>query len=207
MVNDSTREYSVYLSDETNNIRGSGVLFYPGGDYMFVFTAAHIVDELKNIRITFLKEIDSSIDKYEEYHTEVLNTQVFYSPLDKVTVQDGERIHSEDLAIIKVTKPSNIDIAITNYYVIEKFRNSSVYIQGFPNGVPDNENIIEYLDCLHGYISINDADSKRFTIKIDDNTLDKSNRIQELEGVSGSPVWDDNEQENGLLGLLSIAIQ
>lgn len=205
MVNDSTRGYSVYLSDETNNIRGSGILFYPGGDFMFVFTAAHVVDGLKNIRIAVLKEIDSSTDNYEEYHTEVVNTQVFYSPLDKVTVQDGERIHSEDLAIIKVAKPSNIDITITNFFVTEKYRNSSVYIQGFPNGVPDNEKTIEYLDCLHGYILVNSADGNRFTVKIDDNTLDKSNRISELEGLSGSPVWDDNEQENGLLGLLSQA--
>ena len=35
MVNDNTREYSVYISDEASTVQGSGVLFYAGGDSMF----------------------------------------------------------------------------------------------------------------------------------------------------------------------------
>lgn len=43
MVNDSTRAYSVYISDENNSVQGSGVLFYAGGKSAFVFTCAHVV--------------------------------------------------------------------------------------------------------------------------------------------------------------------
>lgn len=53
MVNDSTREYSVYVSDVNNTVQGSGVLFYAGGDTMFVFTCAHVVENLDTIRLFF----------------------------------------------------------------------------------------------------------------------------------------------------------
>ena len=61
MVNDNTREYSVYISDEASTVQGSGVLFYAGGDSMFVFTCAHVVENLDKIRLFILKEIDASI--------------------------------------------------------------------------------------------------------------------------------------------------
>ena len=57
MVNDSTRGYSVYISDEHNSVQGSGVLFYAGGDAMFVFTCAHVVDSLERVRLFILKEL------------------------------------------------------------------------------------------------------------------------------------------------------
>ena len=60
MVNDSTREYSVYVSDENNTVRGSGVLFYVGGDFAFIFTCAHVVDRLRKIRFCFASELQLS---------------------------------------------------------------------------------------------------------------------------------------------------
>lgn len=84
MVNDNTREYSVYISDEASTVQGSGVLFYAGGDSMFVFTCAHVVENLDKIRLFILKEIDASRDLYNVLYTEVSAAQVIYSPLDEI---------------------------------------------------------------------------------------------------------------------------
>lgn len=95
MVNDSTREYSVYISDEKNSVQGSGVLFYAGGDSAFVFTCAHVVDSLDKVRLFILKEIDATRDLYDVLCTEVPASQVVFSPLDEVRKDDagGENPH------------------------------------------------------------------------------------------------------------------
>ena len=42
-----TQEYSVFITDEKRTSSGSGVLFYPGtGEKIYVFTCAHVLDEL-----------------------------------------------------------------------------------------------------------------------------------------------------------------
>lgn len=203
MVNDSTREYSVYLADEKNSVSGSGVLFYAGGDTLYVFTCAHVVDNLETVKVFILKEKDASRDLYEVFIISVPASQIVFSPLDVVTEEEGGKTHTEDLAIIQIRKPDNLEISKTDYFVTETFRKRPVYVQGFPGKVPVNVNPIEHLVLLHGYVQVNPADSNRFTIVIDDPALDRSNRVHELEGLSGAPVWKDDEEVNGLLGLFT----
>lgn len=205
MVNDSTREYSVYVSDTKNTIQGSGVLFYAGGDSMFVFTCAHVVDNLDTVRLFILKEIDASKDLYRVFATEVPSSQIMFSPLDVVTEENGEKTHTEDFAIIQISKPDEMEVSKTEYFVTETYRNRSVYVQGYPNGVPEGKKHIEYLDCLHGQVVVNPSDSNQFTIRMDDPAIDSGSRVYELRGLSGAPVWDDNEEVNGLLGLFTSA--
>lgn len=181
MVNDSTREYSVYISDEHNSVRGSGVLFYVGGDTMFVFTCAHVVDSLKSVRLIVLKELDASRDLYRVLCTEVPASQIVYSPLDEVGTDDsGRKTHTEDIAIIYIRKPEELELAATDYLVTETYRNRSVYVQGYPNGVPEGRKPIEHLDCLHGYVVVNPADSNKFTIRMNDTFIDPGARVYEL---------------------------
>ncbi len=205
MVSDSTREYSVYLSNTDNTITGSGIIFYAGGDTLFVFTCAHVVDNLDKVKISFLKAKDAARDLYEVFTTEVPFSQIVFSPLDVVTEENGEKLHTEDIAIICIAKPADIEISVTEYYITEKYKTSSVYVQGYPNGVPSGEHPIEYLDCLHGYVSVNRVDSNQFTIRMDDPAIDSSNRVYELEGMSGAPIWSDDEGANALLGFLTCA--
>ena len=206
MVNDNTREYSVYISNEANTVQGSGVLFYAGGDSMFVFTCAHVVENLDKIRLFILKEIDASRDRYNVLYTEVSAAQVIYSPLDEIQNNEfGEKLHTEDIAVIQIKKPEAIELSTTQYYITETYRSHSVFVQGYPNGVPSGKKQIEYLDCLHGKVVVNSADSTRFTIRMDDNFIDAGSRVCELEGLSGAPVWDDNADVNGLLGVFTSA--
>ena len=113
MVNDNTREYSVYISDEANTVQGSGVLFYAGGDSMFVFTCAHVVENLDKIKLFILKEIDASRDLYNVLRTEISAEQVVYSPLDEIQINKfGEKLHTEDIAVIQIKKPEAIELSI-----------------------------------------------------------------------------------------------
>lgn len=211
MVNDSTREYSVYVSDVNNTVSGSGVLFYAGGDTMFVFTCAHVVDKLDAIRLFFLKEIDASRDLYEVFYTDVPAAQIFFpregnssaGTISENASEDNQ--YTEDLAIIQVSKPTDMELHETDFLVTETRRSRPVYVQGYPNGVPEGRHPIEYLDCLHGNVVLNQADSHMFTIRLDENFIDSGNRVCELQGLSGAPVWDDNDEVNGLLGLLTNA--
>ena len=206
MVNDNTREYSVYISDEASTVQGSGVLFYAGGDSMFVFTCTHVVENLDKIRLFILKEIDASRNLYNVLYTEVSAAQVIYSPLDEIQNNEfGEKLHTEDIAVIQIEKPEAIELSTTQYYITETYRSRSVFVQGYPNGVPSGKKQIEYLDCLHGKVVVNSADSTRFTIRMDDNFIDAGSRVCELEGLSGAPVWDDNADVNGLLGVFTSA--
>lgn len=206
MVNDSTRAYSVYISDENNSVQGSGVLFYAGGKSAFVFTCAHVVDGLEKIRLFILKEINAACDRYDVFCTEISSSQVVYSPLDEVRTDDaGTKTHTEDIAIIQLGKPESLEIPVTNFLITETYRNRPVYVQGYPNGVPDGRSPIEYLDCLHGCVVVNPTDSNRFTIRMDNTFIDAGSRVYELEGLSGAPVWEDSEEVNGLLGVFTSA--
>lgn len=203
MVNDSTREYSVYVSGTDGAVQGSGVLFYVGGNTMFVFTCAHVVDDLEKVKLLILKTIDASKDLYDVFCTEVPASQIIFSPQDVVNVDEGgDKTHTEDLAIIQISKPVDLEIATTEYFFAETNRNNSVYVQGYPNGISDGKKPIECLDCLHGCVVVNPADSNKFIIRMDDQAIDKGNRVYELKGLSGAPVWDDDQEANGLLGLL-----
>ena len=123
MVNDNTREYSVYISDEASTVQGSGVLFYAGGDSMFVFTCAHVVENLEKIRLFILKENDASRDLYNVLYTEVSAAQVIYSPLDEIQNNEfGEKLHTEDIAVIQIKKPEAIELSTTQYYITETYR-------------------------------------------------------------------------------------
>ena len=204
---DRTRQYSVYITDKDTTVNGSGVLYYPGGGTMFVFTCAHVVDDLETVRIFVLKPLDVEKDQYEVFTTDVSREQVYFSPLDTVTMDHEVKVHSEDLAIIEIKKPETFDIAPTDYFVGESSRHNPIYTQGYPNGVPAGQNPVEYLECLHGSVVLNIADNNRFTIRIEENYLDQGNRVYELRGLSGAPIWDGKSdvETQSLLGLISSA--
>lgn len=206
---DRTRPYAVYIVDEENTAEGSGVLFYPGGDQLFVFTCAHVVDRADKIKLVILRAINIERDLYQVVQIQVPKEQILYSPLDVVTEEGGEKVHSEDIAIIQVRKPEELLLEQTQYFFGDTLRNSPVYAQGYPNGLPEKDHPIGYLECFHGIVVVNAADEDKFSVRITDGYLDQGNRVYELKGISGAPVWDgkETEEEEGqsLLGLMSSA--
>lgn len=197
---DKTKKYSVYITDQKNSISGSGVLFYSGGDTMFVFTCAHVVENIDIVRLFFLKPVDVEKDRYEFFCTDILKHQIIFSPTDEL--KNGE--HTDDFVIIPVKKPDSFNIEPTEYFIGESSHDKKFYAQGYPNGVPENSHPLEYLDCFHGIILVSIEGNNRFTIRIAVDYIDNTSRVYELKGISGSPVWDDSEDDtNTLLGLIS----
>lgn len=203
-----TRIYSVYISDTNNITRGSGVLFYPGGDYLFVFTCAHVVKDIEQVRLLFLSEKDAIRDLYQALSTVVSNKQVF-SPQQCKSDTDGIETSGDnlDLAIIQVRKPA--DISVEPYSIVfgEASRQSNVFIQGFPNGVTDGKTALECLDYLAGSVILNPADSSSFIIRLVDDFINRENIVEDLRGLSGSPVWGSSDVDNILLGLFTCAFR
>ena len=109
---DKTKKYCVYVTDKENSINGSGVLFYAGGDSIFVFTCAHVVEKASETRLFFLKPVDVAKDQYEVFCTDIPREQIIFSPTDEV--KNGE--HTDDFAIIPVRKPAAFDIEPTEYF-------------------------------------------------------------------------------------------
>lgn len=206
MVNLKTREYCVYITDEHKSTQGSGVLFYPGGDTIFVFTCAHVVKSFQKVSVFILKEIDSSNDLYEVIHLEAPSSQIIYSPVDKAEANDSvAKDNTEDIAIIRINKPEGLELSKSNYQITEANRDCPVIIQGYPGGTLSGHVLIECLDSLRGTVLINCLTSNQFVIRLDDTFIDQGARVTELQGLSGAPVWDDNEESNGLLGLFTSA--
>ena len=108
MVNDSTRGYSVYVTDENSTVQGSGVLFYAGGDTMFVFTCAHVVEGLEKVRLFILKEIDAANDEYDAFVIEISSSQIVFAK------ENAEDTQKDDLAIMQIARPADIDLTITS---------------------------------------------------------------------------------------------
>ena len=197
-----TRQYTVYITDEKNSVQGSGVLYYPGGNSLFVFTCAHVVEHLDQIHLFILNPIDIATDQYDVLATIIPKSQIIFSPLRN---QGTDEEASEDFAIIELKKTEDFEIAPSNYCVGESSRNAPIYAQGYPGGVPTKQHPIEYLECFHGTIFVSRPDSNRFTIRIVENFIDLGQRFYELKGMSGAPIWDAQESADSqsLLGLVS----
>lgn len=199
---DRTRPYTVYVSDVYGNPKGSGVLFYPGGGFLYVFTCAHVVENLDIVKLTLLDPIDVVQDQYNYLYTEVEKRQIVrFSGANEV----GDANYGEDLAIIRFDKPSGYDIEPTNYRMVEAKRRDPFYSLGYPNGVPSRGELPDYLECLRGVVFSSIGGNTAFTIRLTDLFINQSCRTDELEGLSGSPIWDDREDAHydGLLGLVS----
>ena len=123
---DKTRQNTVYITDSRNCVQGSGVLFYSGGDKIFVFTCAHVVDAIDTARLYFLKPVDIKRDLYQVFITEVPKQQILCSSLYKTTDEKGMETYWDDVAIIQVQKPENFVIDPTDYFIGETSRNSLI---------------------------------------------------------------------------------
>ncbi len=207
---DATNPLVVYITDAEGAMSGSGTLFYGGGNDLFVFTCAHVVDDAERLRLVFLVPLDVERDAYEPYAMEVGREQVYFSPLDKVEECDGRKTHTDDVAIIRVAKPNDLEVGITEYCVVEPRHGERFYAQGFPGGLDDFDAAIDFLECVHGDVLRNRPGGTCFVVRIADNFLDASNRVSELQGLSGGPIWQDADGGSqgspyALFGLVSEA--
>lgn len=180
-----TWKYSVFIAGQSES--GSGVMYYPGGEYFYVITCAHVVYGQKTLRISFLSDPSKDIVA----NTDIPVSDVYYSPLyrhmDTQYVDMSDEI--EDIAIIPVKVPDGSLLEKSDYKICDAVRWNQIYFQGYPGDIRNGADPFDDIDELHGMVHLSRDTKNYFSIRITDTNLDQGGRAGELLGFSGSPVW------------------
>lgn len=75
--------------------------------------------------------------------------------------------------------------------------------QGFPGEETEVEELVDYVEGTYGKVLHNVADKENILWQIEDLHLDPGNRVYELNGFSGSPVWNMEDNEKSIVGLFT----
>lgn len=204
-----TQEYSVFITDEKRTSSGSGVLFYPGsGNRLYIFTCAHVLDGLKEpFQIYSLFPVNREQEIYQVEKLEATREQVKYSPIDKVSESDeGVIVHSIDAAVICLEIKEEISFETTDYVIGEVHKGDGVLAQGFPGSETEIEELLNYVEGTYGRILHNAKDKEVLLWQIEDAHVDPGNRVYELNGFSGSPVWSLEADEKTIVGLFTSGV-
>lgn len=182
--------YSVLITDDDKNRRGTGTLFYSeGSDFFYVLTCAHVIYTSENVRIQILLPTEGDPEE-----TTVIATkdQFHFSPIDEPTVIDNESEHTCDIAIIECEK-NEIPLEPTRYTMYPMTNGECIVAIGYPRG---GEGTVYYQqDELTANVFRAQSNQDYFVIRITDGFLNAADRKPELEGFSGSPVWDKQKLE------------
>lgn len=204
-----TQEYSVFITDEKRTSSGSGVLFYPGsGNRLYIFTCAHVLDGLEEpFQIYSLFPVNREQEIYQVEKLEATREQVKYSPIDKVSESDeGVIVHSIDAAVICLEIKEEISFETTDYVIGEVHKGDGVLAQGFPGSETEIEELLNYVEGTYGRILHNAKDKEVLLWQIEDTHVDPGNRVYELNGFSGSPVWSLEADEKTIVGLFTSGV-
>lgn len=204
-----TQEYSVFITDEKRTSSGSGVLFYPGsGNRLYIFTCAHVLDGLKEpFQIYSLFPINREQEIYQVEKLEAMREQVKYSPIDKVSESnEGVIVHSIDASVICLEIKEEISFETTDYVIGEVHKGDGVLAQGFPGSETEIEELLNYVEGTYGRILHNAKDKEVLLWQIEDTHVDPGNRVYELNGFSGSPVWSLEADEKTIVGLFTSGV-
>lgn len=204
-----TQEYSVFVTDEKRTSSGSGVLFYPeSGNRLYIFTCAHVLDGLEEpFQIYSLFPVNREQEIYQVEKLEATREQVKYSPIDKVSESDeGIIVHSIDAAVICLEIKEEISFETTDYVIGEVHKGDGVLAQGFPGSETEIEELLNYVEGTYGRILHNAKDKEVLLWQIEDTHVDSGNRVYELNGFSGSPVWSLEADEKTIVGLFTSGV-
>lgn len=201
-----TRGYSVLVSNETSNDQGSGLLYYPGsGEQLYVFTCAHVVDGADKVRVSLLIPAAAEQGEYDVCHLTAPKEQIYFSPLDqKISDGSGGMQHSHDVAVIVLYKDRLLALNRTVYCVAEAEDFMQVCAQGYPGGRRNGEDLLFALDHTEGKIKTVSRKNQIFEWRIENSAIDPGDRETELQGFSGSPVWEiSNQEQYSVVGLMT----
>lgn len=204
-----TQEYSVFITDEKRTSSGSGVLFYPGSrNRLYIFTCAHVLDGLEEpFQMYSLFPVNREQEIYQVEKLEATREQVKYSPIDKVSESaEGVIVHSIDAAVICLEIKEEISFETTDYVIGEVHKGDGVLAQGFPGSETEIEELLNYVEGTYGRILHNAKDKEVLLWQIEDTHVDSGNRVYELNGFSGSPVWSLEADEKTIVGLFTSGV-
>ena len=193
---DKYQTYSVLITDEKGR-RGTGTLFYKKEyNSFYIFTCAHVIYTSNKVTIRILLK---TANKVEEFSIEIDKTHFHFSPIDEAYVIGDNSTHTLDFAIIDCPIES-IELIPTNYFLYPMSEKEQVLALGYPES--DETKLYYQQDELLAKVFRIEPNENYFIIAIDDKNINAGDRIAELAGYSGAPIWDKEklEQEDLLLG-------
>lgn len=182
-------EYSVLILDKEEKKQGTGTLFYEqGSDRFYVFTCAHALDNLEEIHVRILT--DPKGEEAQEWEAVAWAAQVVYSPIDQVvSLSASEKRHSCDIAVI-VCEKKDLPIRPTEFMFYSMDEKEMIQAVGYPGRYEPKEPLYYQQDELKGKVIKCQKQGNHFVIRVDDPFMNQADRVAELKGFSGSPVWE-----------------
>lgn len=182
-------EYSVLILDKKEKKQGTGTLFYEkGSDRFYVFTCAHALDNLEEIHVRILT--DPKGEEAQEWEAVALAAQVVYSPIDEVVfLSTSEKRHSCDIAVI-VCEKKDLPIRPTEFMFYSMDEKEMIQAVGYPGQYEPEESLYYQQDELKGKVIKCQKQGNHFVIRVEDSFMNQADRVAELKGFSGSPVWE-----------------
>lgn len=179
--------YSVLITDDKGR-RGTGTLFYTEGSQTFyVLTCAHVIYLSEYVDLHLL--IATAHDP-EEKVVRAYKRQFHFSPIDEVKVTRNNSTHTCDIAVIECDK-EDLRIEPTGYSMFPMTTKEQVVALGYPKG---NFGALYFQqDLLHAQVERVLDSQNFFLVRVNDPYINQADRVSELEGFSGSPVWDENK--------------
>lgn len=111
-----------------------------------------------------------------------------------------------DAAVICLEIKKEISFETTDYVIGEVHKRDGVLAQGFPGSETEIEELLNYVEGRYGRILHNAKDKEVLLWQIEDTHVDHGNRVYELNGFSGSPVWSLEADEKTIVGLFTSGV-
>ncbi len=180
--------YSVLITDNDHNTRGTGTLFCSLQDskHFYILTCAHVIDNADKITINILIPTQ---DDPEEKSIIAYKNQFFYSPIDEVTIINNQKYHSCDIAIIQC-EVGDLKLLPTHYYMMSMSKGDQVIAIGYPGSLSNHKRLYYKQAELNAKVTNVLKNENHFIIRIDEPSVNNADREYELKGYSGSPLWN-----------------
>lgn len=131
--------------------------------------------------------------------------QAYISKIAEYSQYIPERDNSIDAAVICL-EIEEISFETTDYVIGEVHKGDGVLAQGFPGSETEIEELLNYVEGTYGRILHNAKDKEVLLWQIEDTHVDSGNRVYELNGFSGSPVWSLEADEKTIVGLFTSGV-
>lgn len=188
------------VGEEINEKLGSGVWWKPETDseYMYIFTAAHVVSQKKNIVVRYRDKDD------KERTIDIDENDI---ACHKEAEFEGNTLPYKDVAILRCKK-IDINPNITYTYKIKVLDNLSnninLIFRGYPDSLLQESSFILSSKPAGAVLETPDTDNNRFVYRLNPELGITSFEVNEqIIGFSGSGMFLKDDSELILLGIHS----
>ncbi len=189
-----------FKSESNNELLGSGIWWEPEetSEYIYIFTAAHVVLDKKDIVVRYIDE------NQNELEVRIEENNIAYHKDKKII--EGE-LPSRDVAVLRC-KRQEANKAIVNTYKLQKVENlksnREMTFSGFPDALHQKSSFIFSNRIVKATLGNIDKREKRFTYGISSSVIVNPYEANEqLIGFSGAGIFLNDNSELLLLGINS----